>query len=72
MNTERPILVSVSGGRTSAFMAIYLKERFPKRKLLFVFANTGKEHEATLDFLDKLDIQFNLGLVWLDSKLLTN
>lgn len=65
---EKPILISVSGGKTSAFMAVYLKERFPNRNMLCVFANTGKEKEETLVFLDKLDKHFGLGIVWLEAK----
>lgn len=68
MEHNKPILVSVSGGKTSAFMAVYLKERYPNRKLLFVFANTGKEKEETLLFLNQLDNHFNLGIVWLEAK----
>ncbi len=68
MEAEKPILVSVSGGRTSAFMAVLLKEKYPNRKLLFVFANTGREKEQTLVFLNKLDTHFKLGLVWLEAK----
>jgi hypothetical protein len=68
MKENKPILVSVSGGRTSAFMAVFLKERFKDREMLCVFANTGKEREETLIFLDRLDKQFNLNLVWLEAK----
>ena len=55
MNNEKPILVTVSGGKTSAFMAIYLKQLWPNRKMLFLFANTGKEKEETLVFLNKIE-----------------
>lgn len=68
---NKPLLVGVSGGKTSAFMAIYLKERFPSRKMLFVFANTGKEKKETLDFLRNIDLHFNLGIVWLEAKVYT-
>lgn len=68
MNSNKPILVSVSGGRTSAFMAVFLKERYRNRKMLFLFANTGKEKEETLIFLNKLDKHFGLGVVWLEAK----
>ena len=67
MSGELPLMVSVSGGKTNAFMAIYLKNRFPNREMLFVFANTGKEKEETLDFLFNLDIHFKLGIVWLEA-----
>ena len=62
-----PILVTVSGGRTSAFMAVYLNELYKDRDLLFVFANTGKENEKTLEFLNILDKYFKLNLFWIEA-----
>jgi len=47
--TEK-ILCTISGGRTSGFMAVFLKERYPNKNILFCFANTGKENEETLIF----------------------
>lgn len=67
MSENNSILVSVSGGRTSAFMAIYLKNLWPEKNIEFVFANTGKEKEETLIFLDKLDKHWELGIVWLEA-----
>ena len=63
----RNILVLFSGGRTSAFMTKFLKEKYPNDNLLFVFANTGKELEETLIFVDKCDKEFSLNLVWLEA-----
>lgn len=65
----RNILVTFSGGRTSAFMAKFIKERYCDDNLLFVFANTGKEAEATLEFVQKCDKEFNLNLVWIEAKI---
>lgn len=67
MEKQIPILVSFSGGRTSAFMAKYLKERFSDRQLLFVFANTGKEREETLTFVNECDKRWELGVIWLEA-----
>lgn len=64
---ELPILCTVSGGKTSAFLAIYLREKYPKRKILFCFANTGAEKSETLDFLKNFQIEFNIDLVWLEA-----
>lgn len=61
------IVVSVSGGRTSGFMAGWLKKHYKDGDLKFVFANTGLEHENTLIFVDKLDKYFNLDLQWLEA-----
>jgi hypothetical protein len=68
MSEKKNILISVSGGRTSAFMAVYLKELYHKENLLFLYANTGKERPETLEFLNKLDNHFNIGIVWLEAK----
>lgn len=67
-NTIKPLLVSFSGGRTSAFMARYLQLRWAgQRDLHFVFANTGKEREETLKFVDECDKAWNLGVVWIEA-----
>jgi len=66
---KKPILISFSGGRTSAFMAKLLMEHqtlvdVPK---VVCFANTGKEFEATLDFVNECDKRWNLNVVWLEA-----
>lgn len=63
------ILISFSGGRTSAFMAKLIQEHpiYKDYQKLFVYANTGKEAEATLEFIDKCDKEFNLNLVWVEA-----
>lgn len=66
---QKPILISFSGGRTSAFMAKLLMEHqtladVPK---VVCFANTGKEFEATLDFVNECDKRWNLNVVWLEA-----
>ncbi|MAK51354.1 phosphoadenosine phosphosulfate reductase family protein [Marinobacter sp.] len=63
------LVCTFSGGRTSAFMGQFLKE-YPKYEdydKLFVFANTGKEKEETLEFINKCDKEWNLGIVWLEA-----
>ena len=59
------ILVSFSGGRTSAYMAYWLKHN-TDHELCFVFANTGKEMEATLEFVHRCDVEWNLGVHWIE------
>ena len=66
------LVCTFSGGRTSAFMGLMLKD-LPKYKdfeKLFVFANTGKEKEETLEFIDRCDKEWNLGVVWLEAKVI--
>lgn len=61
-----PILVSVSGGRSSALMAKIMLENYPAENLIFAFANTGKELEATLQFVNEMDLQWGLNMVWIE------
>ncbi len=60
--------ISFSGGRTSALMAKLAKERLAdKYELAFVFANTSLEDERTLQFVDRCDREWGLGVVWLEA-----
>jgi len=62
------IFVSFSGGRTSAYMCYLLLKNNPENlNYVFVFANTGLEHDKTLDFVDACDRYFNLNLVWVEA-----
>lgn len=67
MNNELPLLISFSGGKTSAFMAYYLVNKYPCREKVVVFANTGKEDEETLRFVDKCDKAFGLNVFWVEA-----
>jgi hypothetical protein len=68
-NSNKPkLLVSFSGGRTSAYMSKLMKAVYAdKYELLFVFANTGEEHENTLRFVDHCDKEFGLNVVWVEA-----
>ena len=47
-----------------------LIQEHPKYKdfeKVFVFANTGKEKEETLEFVNRCDKEFNLNLVWIEA-----
>lgn len=60
--------VSFSGGRTSAFMSIWLKQTMSERyDMRFVFANTGWEHPDTLRFVNEVDQRYGLGVVWVEA-----
>lgn len=64
------LVVNVSGGATSAFLALVCAtwEPYASRPQHFVFANTGAEHPETLDFLKRLDDKWGLGIVWVESR----
>lgn len=64
------IIVSFSGGRSSALMAKRMigDPYWSRKNLRFVFSNTGKEKPQTLDFVYRCDIEFGLGVVWLEAR----
>lgn len=62
------LVVSFSGGRTSAYMSYWLKKnKSDEYNLHFVFANTGREDERTLEFVRDCDANFKLNLTWLEA-----
>lgn len=62
------MLVCFSGGRTSAYMTDrLLKEYSNKYEFLICFANTGWEHEKTLEFVNKCDQRWGGVVNWLES-----
>jgi len=64
--TGKNILVSFSGGETSAYMINWLLLNRPKNNYRFVFANTGEENEETLEFVKRVQEFFGIDLVWLE------
>ena len=64
---KKKLLVSFSGGETSAFMAQWLwKNKQDEYEMLFVFANTGQENEETLQFVDKCENEFGFKINWIE------
>lgn len=70
MKLEKPkIVVSVSGGRTSGMLAYLIKKDFGRsHDIAYIFANTGREKEETLIFLDQIDRYFKLGIIWVEAE----
>lgn len=68
MNDKPKLLISFSGGRTSAFMTKWLLDTYKNRyEMVVVFANTGKEREETLEFIKKCDDELQFNTVWVES-----
>ncbi|WP_300601996.1 phosphoadenosine phosphosulfate reductase family protein [Niabella sp.] len=62
------LLISFSGGRTSAFMTWWLLQNMKdKFEMMVVFANTGKEREETLRFVERCDKKFGFNLTWIEA-----
>lgn len=65
-----PTCISFSGGRTSAYMlwrVLQANNGLPNDAVV-CFANTGKEEEATLEFVRNCEINWGVPIVWLEYK----
>ena len=68
MNTREKLLVSFSGGETSAYLAKWLIDNKSENyDMVFVFANTGDEEEETLKFVDLCASKWNIDIVWVEA-----
>lgn len=65
--TKKKLLISVSGGETSLYMAQYLWYNFQNTfEMIFVFANTGQKNEETLRFVQQCSSHFGFPIVWVE------
>jgi len=65
---DGPTCISFSGGRTSAYMlwrVLQSNNGLPKDAVV-CFANTGKEDEATLQFVRDCETNWGVPIVWLE------
>lgn len=63
---QGPAKVSFSGGRTSAFMLKKIWEAGVDSDLHVLFANTGKEKEKTLVFVDQCSKRWGIPVIWVE------
>jgi 3'-phosphoadenosine 5'-phosphosulfate sulfotransferase (PAPS reductase)/FAD synthetase len=65
-----PKVLSFSGGRTSGYMLRREIDRIGieeyKKQFITLFCNTGKEHDATLDFVHDVEIKWGVPVIWLE------
>lgn len=62
------IIISFSGGKTSAFMTRKLIDQYGLENIVCIFANTGAEDEKTLQFVNECDKRWNLNMIWVEAK----
>lgn len=64
----KKLLVSFSGGLTSAYMTKWCLDNLSNSyEIVVVFANTGKEREETLEFVSECDKRFGFNTVWVEA-----
>jgi len=61
-------VLGISGGKDSAALAIYIKERYPEihEKIEYFFSDTGAELKEVYDFLDRLEAYLGKEIVRLN------
>ncbi len=66
---KRRLSISFSGGKTSAYMTKRMLTEFRDQwdEIIVLFANTGQEHEKTLEYVDKCDRHYGFSVVWLEA-----
>ena len=66
---DSPTCISFSGGRTSAYMLYRILQAHDMSlpsDAVVCFANTGKEEEATLRFVDRCSREWGVDIHWLE------
>lgn len=63
------LLISWSGGETSAYMArrLLMTDANLYDQVIVAYANTGEENEETLEFITRCDVEFGFNTVWLEA-----
>lgn len=65
---KKLLIISFSGGETSAFMVLWLwKHKRHEYEMIVVFANTGQENEETLQFVQNFSVHYGIPTVWVEA-----
>lgn len=60
-------VLGISGGKDSAALAIYMKDRYPQLDLTYYFTDTGKELDETYQLIERLESYLGKNVARLES-----
>jgi len=66
---QGPAVISFSGGATSGFMLKQILDSYSgvlPKDIVVCFANTGLEHDKTLEFVKNVELQWGVKINWLE------
>jgi len=67
-NKDKVLISNFSGGRTSGYLTHrLLQQKDQWKEIIVIFANTGCEHEKTLEFIKNCDDRFNFQTHWIEA-----
>lgn len=66
---NKNIFCSVSAGYSSVMMALKIKEWYPDHNIIYAMANTSKEREESLKFMDECDKHYGLNIAWVEASI---
>jgi len=58
-------IISISGGKDSAALALYLKDKYPDKEFKYLFFDTGEELKDTYDYLNLLESTLNIKIEYI-------
>jgi hypothetical protein len=61
-------VLGISGGKDSAALAIYMKDRYPQLDLTYYFTDTGKELDETYQLIERLEVYLGKNVTKLESE----
>ncbi len=65
---NKNIFCSISAGYSSVMMAVMLPTWYPDHNIIYVMANTSKEREESLHFMNECNEYFGFGMKWIEAE----
>ena len=64
---NKNIFCSVSAGYSSVMMAVKIREWYADHNIIYAMANTSKEREESLQFMEQCNKYFGLNIFWIEA-----